>query len=172
MDFQMGPKAHKKHAPTNVRVGVLTVSTTRTIEDDPSGDWIGKQVLREGHQLCERRMVTDERFEIDTAVREMIRENGCQVLIVSGGTGIAPRDVTIEAVRPLFSKELTAFSVLFAQLSFEEIDSAAILSRSTAGIFQGAVIFCIPGSLKACKLACSMLIFPELGHLVSHLQER
>ena len=90
---------------------------------------------------------------------------------MSGGTGISPKDVTIEAVRPLFSKELTGFGPIFAQLSFEQIDSAAILSRATAGIIKNSVVFCMPGSIKACKLACNELIFPELGHLIKHIKE-
>jgi molybdenum cofactor biosynthesis protein B len=90
---------------------------------------------------------------------------------MSGGTGITKKDVTIEAVNPLFSKELSAFGPLFAKLSMEEIDSAAIMSRATAGVIDSTVVFCMPGSLNACKLACSKLIFPELGHLVKHVQD-
>ena len=90
---------------------------------------------------------------------------------MTGGTGISNKDVTIEAVRPLFSKEITAFGAIFSQLSFEEIDSAALLSRATAGVIEKTVVFCMPGSLNACKLACKALIFPELGHLVKHTHE-
>ena len=79
--------------------------------------------------------------------------------------------VTIEAVRPLFDKELTAFGPLFYHLSLQEIDSAALLSRATAGVVKKTILFCMPGSLKACKLACKALIFPELGHLVKHAHE-
>ena len=90
---------------------------------------------------------------------------------MTGGTGITKKDVTIEAVSPLFVKELTAFGPLFAQLSMAEINSAAIMSRATAGVIGDTVVFCMPGSLNACKLACSKLIFPELGHLVKHVQD-
>jgi molybdenum cofactor biosynthesis protein B len=89
--------------------------------------------------------------------------------LVNGGTGISSGDVTIEALRPLFQKEMTAFGILFAQLSFEEIDSAAILSRAAAGIIGSTAVFCMPGSLAACKLACKNLVFPELGHVAKHL---
>ena len=92
-------------------------------------------------------------------------------MLLTGGTCITPRDVTVEAVRPLFQKELTAFATLFTMLSFEEIDSAAILSRATAGIIANSVLFCMPGSLKAVKLACKNLIFPELGHILMHLHQ-
>ena len=102
-------------------------------------------------------------------VAQILADPAPQAIIITGGTGITPRDVTIEAIKPMFSKELTAFSTLFALLSFEQIDSAALLSRATAGIIGQAVIFCLPGSLKACQLACKNLIFPELGHLIYHL---
>ena len=104
-------------------------------------------------------------------MREAVVKGRPRVLILTGGTGIAPRDVTIESVRSLFTKELTAFGVLFAQLSYEQIDSAAILSRATAGLVNKTVVFCIPGCIKACKLACKYLIFPELGHIVKHTLE-
>ena len=102
---------------------------------------------------------------------EGIREFDPRAVLLTGGTGISSRDVTIEAVSPLFRKELTAFGPLFTQLSFEEIDSAAILSRATAGVVGNTILFCMPGSLAACKLACKELIFPELGHLVKHILE-
>jgi molybdenum cofactor biosynthesis protein B len=89
---------------------------------------------------------------------------------MTGGTGITPQDVTIEAVSPMFAKALSAFGPLFAQLSMQEIGSAAIMSRATAGLIGSTVVFCMPGSLNACKLACTRLIFPELGHLVKHLK--
>ena len=100
-----------------------------------------------------------------------LNDKSPHALILTGGTGISPRDVTIEAVKPYLKKELTAFGAIFAQLSFEEIDSAALLSRAAAGIIGTTAVFCIPGSLKACKLACKALIFPELGHLTTHIQE-
>jgi molybdenum cofactor biosynthesis protein B len=99
-----------------------------------------------------------------------IRQNDLQALLVTGGTGITPRDVTIEALKPLFAKEMPAFAAIFAQLSYEEIDSAAILSRAAAGVIGATVVFCMPGSKKACQLACNALIFPELGHVVAHIR--
>jgi molybdenum cofactor biosynthesis protein B len=90
---------------------------------------------------------------------------------MTGGTGIAKKDVTIEAVNPMFAKLLVAFGTLFANLSFEEIGSAAFLSRATAGVIENTIVFCMPGSINACKPACRKLIFPELGHLVKHVKE-
>jgi molybdopterin adenylyltransferase len=167
----MGVKAHKKNAPAQIKTAVITVSTTRSIETDKSGQWMAKCLAAEGHTLVLHQVVTDEVKAIRDALAESVQQAKAQVVIITGGTGISPADVTIEAVRPLFDKELSAFGVLFAQLSFKEIDSAAILSRATAGTIGSTICFCIPGSIKACKLACQSLIFPELGHLVKHVQE-
>jgi molybdenum cofactor biosynthesis protein B len=167
----MSTKIHKESAPKKVRVGIITVSTTRSLRDDESGSWISKRARKEGHEVVFHQVVPDDITAITNTVTDVIRNLGPEVLLLTGGTGITNRDVTIEAVRPLFEKELTAFGPLFAQLSFEEIDSAAILSRATAGIVDKTIIFCIPGSLRACKLALKALIFPELGHLVKHVHE-
>ena len=167
----MGFKKHKANAPKKLDVGIITVSSTRSITEDKSGQWISKRVKKEGHSVVLHRVVPDETESITQTLHETIREYGAQVILLTGGTGISSKDVTIEAVRPFFKKELTAFGPLFAQLSFEQIDSAALLSRATAGVIEATVVFCMPGSLKACKLACKALIFPELGHLVKHIQE-
>ena len=164
----MGTHTHKAAAPRQVTVAVLAVSTTRRLEDDESGRWMARMAAKEGHEVVDHRVVTDDGPMIVSQLREILTVKQPQVLLVTGGTGIGPADVTIEAVRPLFQKELTAFGPLFAQLSFEEIDSAALLSRATAGMIDRSLVFCLPGSLKACKLACKALIFPELGHLVKH----
>lgn len=167
----MGVKDHKKAAPKQISAAIITVSSTRNLTTDKSGQWMAKGLAAEGHRLVHHTVVVDDVTAIRKAVAESIHHKAAQVLIVSGGTGISPADVTIEALSPLFDKELTAFGVLFSQLSFEEIDSAAILSRATAGTIGSAICFCIPGSIKACKLASRNLIFPELGHLVKHTKE-
>lgn len=166
----MGTKAHKKKAPAKVRVGILTVSSTRSLETDKSGLWIRKGLQREGHEVHFHEVVGDDAFSIAEVLLSAIRENNLQAVLVTGGTGIADKDVTIEAIQPLFNKELTAFGPLFGQLSYEEIDSAAMLSRATAGLIGKTVVFCMPGSLNACKMACRALIFPELGHLLHHVE--
>ena len=132
---------------------------------------IKKQTKKEGHEVVIHQVVTDEIMAIQELVHHVTDKINPDVVIMTGGTGISPKDVTIEAVKPLFEKELTAFGPLFANLSFEEIDSAAILSRATAGIIKETIFFCMPGSIKACKLACNALIFPELGHLLKHIKE-
>lgn len=167
----MGTKAHKHGAPQTVTTAIITVSSTRTLANDESGQWMKKLIQKEGHQVVSHKVVTDDRDAIRQVLFEAIETRRPQIIVLSGGTGISPKDVTIEAVQPLFEKELAAFGPLFSQLSYEQIDSAAILSRATAGVIHNTIVFCIPGSLKACKLACKALILPELGHLVKHLQE-
>jgi len=167
----MGTKRHRAKAPKKVKVGIVSVSSTRALADDKSGRWISKRAKKEGHEVVLHRVVPDETGIITKTVHETISDYGAEVILITGGTGISNKDVTIEAVRPFFKKELTAFGPIFAQLSFEQIDSAALLSRATAGVVGETVVFCMPGSLKACQLACKALIFPELGHLVKHIHE-
>jgi molybdopterin adenylyltransferase len=168
----MGHHEHRAGAPKSLKVAVLSVSSTRNVENDESGQWIAKMAAREGHQVVAHRVVTDAITPIRSALSELVADLEAQAVIVTGGTGITPRDVTIEAVRPLLVKELTAFGPIFAQLSFEKVDTAALLSRATAGVIAGSLVFCIPGSLKACKLACKELIFPELGHMFAHAAKK
>ena len=165
----MSTKAHKKHAPKHLNIGILSVSTTRTLADDKSGKWMAKQGGREGHTIVHHQVIPDDKAAVTEAVLALIHEKHPHAILLTGGTGISPMDVTIEAVTPMFLKELTAFNALFAQLSYEEIGSAALLSRSTAGVIGKTLVFCMPGSLNACKLACKELIYPELGHLVKHM---
>jgi len=167
----MSTHEHKAAAPVTTTLAVVTATTTRTLETDVSGQWIHRQAREAGHEVVAHRVVPDDADRIADAVRSVIREASPRILLLNGGTGISPKDLTIEAVRPLFTKELSAFGVLFAALSYDEIGSAALLSRAAAGVIGQTVVFCLPGSLKACQLACSKLIFPEIGHLVHHIQE-
>jgi molybdenum cofactor biosynthesis protein B len=164
----MGHQEHRAKAPKAVRVAVLSVSSTRTLTEDESGHWIAEQARSQGHTVVAHQVVPDDIGAIRQAVSEMIDDAAPQAVIVTGGTGISPKDVTIEALQPRFAKELSGFGALFAQLSYNDVKAAAIISRATAGIIGGAIIFCLPGSLKACQLSCNALIFPELGHLVGH----
>lgn len=166
----MSTEEHRKRAPEKISLGILTVSTTRTLKEDKSGHWMAQRARKEKHDVLFHDVVSDDIDLISAAVTGAVRDIDPAVLLLTGGTGISRRDVTIEAVKPLFDRELSAFGILFAQLSYEEIDSAAILSRATAGVIGRTIVFCLPGSLKACKLACQYLIFPELGHLVTHVR--
>ena len=128
----MNTKAHKAQAPRRLKIAVISVSSTRSLAEDKSGHWINKRARREGHEILDHRVVADDMSTISETLTEIIAQSDTQVVLMTGGTGISTRDVTIEAVRPLFDKELTSFAPLFAQLSFDEIDSAAIMSRATA----------------------------------------
>ena len=165
----MSTEEHRKEAPKKVNIAIITLSSTRTLQDDQSGQWIGAQAQKEGHDIIDHRVISDNPVVIAATLNKVIEDLGPQVILMNGGTGIAPKDVTIETVIPMFTKELTAFGPMFAWLSMKEIGSAAILSRATAGVIGSTIVFCMPGSLNACKLACSELIFPELGHLVKHV---
>lgn len=167
----LGIKEHKAKAPQNVTVAILSVSSSRTHDTDESGQWIKRQVEKYGHIVVATRIVPDDRDIISDTINGLLtidKIDKPHAILVTGGTGITPSDVTIEAIRPMFTKELTAFGAIFAYLSYEEIDSAALLSRATAGLVGQTVVFCIPGSIKACKLACTELILPELSHIVAH----
>jgi molybdenum cofactor biosynthesis protein B len=166
----MATKAHKTQTPKSLKLAILTVSSTRGLADDKSGHWIKKRAEKK-HRVVFHNVISDNKEVIEYTIRAVIEEHRPHAILVTGGTGVSPHDVTIEAIRPKFTKELTAFGPLFAQLSYERIDSAALLSRATAGVVERTLVFCIPGSLDACKLACKELIFPELGHLTKHLQE-
>jgi molybdenum cofactor biosynthesis protein B len=167
----MNTKAHKAHAPKHLRLAILTVSTTRTLADDKSGSWMKKRGQKKGHEVVFHQVVQDNEQIIADTIRTVMQEHAPHAILITGGTGIGSADVTIEAIAPMFTKELPAFGALFTYLSYEDIDSAALLSRATAGLIGQTLVFCMPGSLKACKLACKELIFPELGHLVKHVQE-
>ncbi|MEJ2660288.1 MAG: molybdenum cofactor biosynthesis protein MoaB [Desulfobacteraceae bacterium] len=164
----MGHAEHRADAPKSLDVAVLSVSTTRSLATDDSGRWIAQAAERLGHNVVFHEVIPDDEDAIRRTLTRVLADPAPHAVIVTGGTGISPLDVTIEAVKPLFAKELSAFAILFAQLSHEEIGSAAILSRATAGIIGRSIVFCIPGSIKACRLACDKLIFPELGHIIRH----
>lgn len=160
---------HKKHAPKSVEIAIMTVSSSRGIEHDESGKIIEEMALLNGHKVVARRVVADDRKAIQEGLLNLIENDKAQAIIINGGTGISKGDITIEAMKPFFEKELTSFNSLFSYLSFKDIGSAALLSRSTAGIYRNCIIFCIPGSPKACKLIMKALIMPELGHILHHL---
>ncbi len=145
--------------------GVITVSDTRTLETDVSGRFVVDQLSQAGHQIVLRAIVPDESERITALLLELTTAR-CAVIILNGGTGIAKRDSTFEAVDALLEKRLPGFGELFRMLSFAEIGPAAMLSRATAGVYRGALVFSLPGSPHAVELAMTRLIMPELTHLV------
>jgi molybdenum cofactor biosynthesis protein B len=168
---QHGPPAqHRAYAPSSLGCSVLTVSDTRTAADDSSGDLIQSLLLGAGHKVLERAIVRDEREAIARAARAAIARADIDALLVSGGTGVAPRDCTIEALQPLLYKQLDGFGELFRMLSFEQIGPAAMLSRALAGSADRTAVFALPGSSGAVRLALERLILPELPHRVGQLR--
>ena len=137
---RMSTHAHKKNVPGNLMVGLLTVSTTRTRADDKSGQWIRRRIEKEGHQVVYYQVIPDDRIVIRETVVTLIKEKAPHIVILTGGTGLSRKDVTIEAVTPLFRKTLSSFGPLFAQLSFEDIDSAAMGLAGVAGRFGGQAV--------------------------------
>jgi molybdenum cofactor biosynthesis protein B len=155
---------HKRHARTNLKVGVLTASDTRTSEDDKSGQLIKQLFEAAGHRVEFYRIVRDEAATIAAAISENL--GNLDAMIVTGGTGVAPRDVTADVVKKLLETELPGFGELFRMLSYQEIGSAALASRAIAGMLHGKFLAALPGSTGGCRLAMEKLILPEIGHLI------
>jgi len=169
---------HKAKAPKHLSFAVIICSTSRYMEfsetgrlNDPSGDLIVKTLRENGHRVTMRRIVSDDKTQIQHALMRALKSRKTDAIIISGGTGISPRDVTIEAVQPLMDKEIPGFGELFRALSYEEIGSAALLTRALAGLADGKVIFCLPGSPQSVSLALKKLIIPEAGHIIKHARE-
>jgi len=162
---------HRRQAPSRVRCAVLTVSDTRTLQSDRSGALIAELLTGAGHELVARTLVADDPRAIRHAIGSWIHSDSVDVVLVTGGTGISPRDRTYETVTPLFTRELSGFGELFRMLSYEQIGAAAMLSRATAGLIGRTVLFLLPGSAAAVELAMQKLILPELGHLVGQARK-
>ncbi len=158
---------HRAEAPRSVATAVVTVSDTRTLEDDSSGALIVELLEGAGHSVASRVIVRDEPGEIAAAVESATSREGVRAVIVTGGTGVAPRDVTPDTIEPLLDRKIPGFGELYRMLSYAEIGSAALLSRGLAGLREGRVVFALPGSRGAVRLAMEKLILPELGHLAA-----
>ncbi len=160
----MAVHEHRAHAPAAVSCGVITVSDTRTDATDDSGQLVRKLLADGGHEIAFYAVVKDEGPAILAAVDDAVTR--CDAVVTNGGTGLSRRDVTIETLEPKFDKVLAGFGELFRTLSWREIGSAAMLTRAVAGTYRGKLVFCLPGSPEACRLAVSSLILPEIGHAV------
>jgi molybdenum cofactor biosynthesis protein B len=166
----MSVEEHKSKAPKSVNLAIITVSDTRTEVDDLSGRAIADTLARAGHRIVRRTIVKDEIADIQKALRELIEDDGVQVVVMNGGTGISRRDVTLEAITPFQEKSIPGFGELFRALSYSQVGSAALMSRASAFVTEGKIVFCLPGSEKAVRLAVEKLIAPELGHMVWEAQ--
>jgi molybdenum cofactor biosynthesis protein B len=162
---------HKDQAPAAVGCYVITVSDTRTAETDTSGRAIRELLTGAAHLVTGQAIIRDEPAQVATVVRHALADPETHIVITTGGTGITSRDGTFEAVDALFDKRLDGFGELFRALSFQEIGSAAMMSRATAGTVGRKAVFVLPGSENACRLALTTLILPELGHVLQQLRK-
>jgi molybdopterin adenylyltransferase len=152
----------KKFVP--LKIAVLTVSDTRSIKDDKSGALLVQRILGAGHVVTERTIVPDDVEAIRARVKGWIADPVVDVIITTGGTGFTGRDVTPEAIEPLFEKKMEAFAALFLMISYQKIGTSAIQSRATAGLAGATYIFCLPGSPGACKDAWDEILVHQLDY--------
>ena len=157
---------HKAAAPPSVHCFIVTVSDTRTLENDTSGRTIAELLTAAGHVVTGRTVVRDDPELVHGTIERHLADRGVQVIITTGGTGITSRDSTYEAISTLLEKRLDGFGELFRMLSYQEVGPAAMMSRACAGLVAGRIVVALPGSPGAVRLAMVKLVIPELGHLV------
>jgi molybdenum cofactor biosynthesis protein B len=167
------PDQHRRSAREQgaLRIAIVTVSDTRTPETDKNGIWLQEQIRQQGHQVVAYELVKDDPSAID-GVLERLLATDAQVLLFNGGTGIAPRDNTYDALAGRLQKVMPGFGELFRMLSYQDVGAAAMLSRAIAGVVEGRVLFSMPGSHGAVRLAWEKLISPELHHLAWEVVRR
>ncbi|MBN1244197.1 MogA/MoaB family molybdenum cofactor biosynthesis protein [Candidatus Bathyarchaeota archaeon] len=171
-------KKHKSAAPKQLNFAVFVCSTSRYQEaqksekiDDVSGDTIEALLRNAGHRVLSRKIIADDKGMIEEAVHSVLSSAELDSAVFCGGTGVAPKDVTIETVSPFFEKTLPGFGEIFRRLSYDKMGSAAVMSRAVAGVAKGKVLFCIPGSADAVRVSVETLILPETPHIVRHVRE-
>jgi molybdenum cofactor biosynthesis protein B len=164
-------RSHKAEGPRSVSCFVVTVSDSRTDATDTSGRAIRDLLASAGHAVVGHCIVKDEPAEVARVVAEQLAKGHVNVIITTGGTGIASRDSTYEAIDRLLDKRLDGFGELFRMLSFRQIGSSAMMSRATAGVARGKIVAALPGSEDAVRLAMNELLIPELGHLVQQVSK-
>ena len=147
-----------------LNIAILTVSDTRTLADDKSGQTLQERIAAAGHSVTDREITKDDVAKIRRIVKAWVKRGDIDVIISTGGTGLTGRDVTIEAMRPLFEKEIDGFSTLFHMISFPKIGTSTVQSRATAGVTKGKYIFCLPGSPGACRDAWDEILKYQLDY--------
>lgn len=168
----MSLERHRAESGGALRFAVITISDTRDERTDRGGPLIAERLTAAGHAVTRRAIVEDEGHAISAAVRDAVRASDVDLVITTGGTGIAPRDVTYPTLCALFDSQIPGFGELFRALSFAEIGPAALLSRAVGGLAGGKVVLALPGSPKALELALERIVIPEAGHLVSQSRPR
>jgi molybdenum cofactor biosynthesis protein B len=171
-------KKHKVTAPKQLNFTVFVCSTSRYQQlqkgekiTDVSGDAIEALLKEAGHMVMSKKIIADDKHMIEEAVKSVLDSAEVDAAIFCGGTGIAPKDVTIEAVSPFFEKTLPGFGEIFRRLSYDKVGSAAVMSRAVAGVAKGKALFCIPGSPDAVRVSVERLILSEAPHIVRHARE-
>ncbi len=168
----MGLESHRAESPAKLAFAIVTISDTRSEASDSGGAYLAQALEVAGHPVVRRAIVRDEPDEIRAAVRAAVEDRAVDLVLTTGGTGIAPRDVTYDTLRALLDSEIPGFGELFRALSYAEIGSAALLSRAIGGLLDGKVVLALPGSPKALRLALEQIVLPEAGHLVSQTRGR
>jgi molybdenum cofactor biosynthesis protein B len=156
--------AEQTRAFVPVRIAVLTISDSRTLADDTSGAVLAERIAEAGHELSARKIVPDDVKAIRTCVRSWLDRDDVDVIVSTGGTGLTGRDVTVEAMRGLFEKEIEGFSVAFHLISWKKIGTSTVQSRATAGVAKGKYIFCLPGSPGACRDGWDEILKAQLDY--------
>jgi molybdenum cofactor biosynthesis protein B len=157
---------HKRLENKAVGCAVLVTSDSRTEETDESGKLIKQRLLDKGHKIVYYTILKNDAAILKNKIVELIKQEEVQVIITSGGTGLSHKDVTVDTVQSMLEKLLDGFGELFRQLTYQELGTASIMSRATAGVINGKIIICFPGSLGAATLAMDKIILPEIGHMV------
>lgn len=161
-------KEHQGNSSSDISCGIITLSDSRSKKEDLSGDYIEKEIEKR-YNLKSRCIIKDEKDDLLKAIEEMLDE-GTDVILTNGGTGLSDRDITVETVEALFDKKIDGFGEIFRNQSYIEIGSGALLSRATAGVYKKCCIFSMPGSPNAVKTALKIII-DELPHIVHHAQK-
>lgn len=164
-------KPHQNISINKVNCAIITISDTRDFDSDKSGQLIRDLLVQQSHDIVFYQIIKDNSDEIKLLLNTLIEQSNIDVIVCNGGTGISHRDNTYDVISQLLDKTLSGFGEIFRYLSYQEIGSRAIASRAVAGVYQGKIIFSLPGSTGAVKLGMEQLILPELTHLVSHISE-
>ena len=165
-------QTHRQQAPPHVCCAILTISDTRSEADDKSGQSIKKLLVKQGHSVASYALVADNAEAIEKQLKIMLAISKVRAIVLSGGTGIAGRDRTIQTISAMLTKPLPGFGEIFRMLSYQQVGAAAMLSRALAGAIDDKLVFALPGSLKAVNLAMQKLILPELSHAVYELSKQ
>ncbi|WP_101294596.1 MogA/MoaB family molybdenum cofactor biosynthesis protein [Halegenticoccus soli] len=156
---------HHRHDVEDLGVAVVTISSTRSLKDDPAGDAIVAAFETDGGDVVTRELIRDDYDGVQSAVDNLVGRDDVDAVVTTGGTGVTPDDVTVEAVRPLFEKELPGFGELFRRLSYDEIGTRVVGTRAVAGVADGVLVFCLPGSENAARLGAEEIVVKEASHL-------